>query len=76
MKVAPFRGSIESISVVGDSFRKEKLQSLLVVERHLDPQARQDAFCERQDALNVEFVGRLGVVFICASITSARSLSR
>src|SRR5213080_2210231 len=58
-------GSIESIAVVRNSFRKEQLlQSLLVVEGRLDPQvwcARQNTFCERQDALYVEFVDRFGV---------------
>jgi hypothetical protein len=59
-------GSIESISVVRDSFREEQLlQPLLVVERRLDPQvrgARQNAFCEGQDALYVEFIDGFGVV--------------
>jgi len=53
---------IESISVVRDSFREEqRLQSLLVVERGLQPQvccARQDVFCERQDAPYIEFIDR------------------
>ena len=41
------------------------MQSLLVVERSLDPQiggARQNAFCERQDALYVEFIDGFGVM--------------
>ena len=46
--------------------REERLlQALLVIERGLYPQvrrARQNAFCERQHALHVEFVDRLGVV--------------
>ena len=59
-------GSIEPISVERDSVGEEQqLKPLLVVERRLHPQvggARQNAFCERQDALYVEFVDGLGVM--------------
>jgi hypothetical protein len=63
---ASIGGSIEPRAAVRDALGEEQLlQALLVVQRRLDPQirgARQDAFCERQDALDVEFVHLLGVL--------------
>jgi hypothetical protein len=50
---------------------KQPLKPLLLIQRRLDPKAearRQNAFCEGQDALYVEFFERLGVMSICASV--------
>ena len=59
-------GSIKSISVERDPFReKQLLEPLFLIQRRLHPKvrgARQNAFCERQDALYVEFFDRFGVV--------------
>ena len=52
-------------SVLDALGEEQLLQALLVVERGLHPQvggARQNAFCERQDAFYVEFVDPFGVV--------------
>jgi len=55
-----YAGSNKPISVERDSFRKEQLlEPLALFEGCLYPQvrgARQNAFCEREDALYVEFV--------------------
>ena len=73
-------GSIEPIAVVRDALReKQLLQSLLVVERGLHPQvggAWQDAFCERQDALYVEFVDGLGVMVDLRKASTPRGACR
>jgi hypothetical protein len=54
------RGFQQSLSVERDSVWKEQLlEPLSLFERRLHPQvgsARQNAFCECQDALYVEFV--------------------
>jgi len=50
--------------------KKQLLKPLLLIQRRLDPKVRgprQNAFCEGQDALYVEFFERLGVTSICAS---------
>ena len=58
-------GSNKAISVERDSLRKEQLlEPLALIERRLHPQigrARQNPFCERQDALYVEFFELVGV---------------
>src|SRR4030095_1937997 len=55
-----YAGSNKAISVERDSIRKEQLlEPLTLVERRLHPQigrARQNPFCERQDAFYVEFI--------------------
>ncbi len=60
-----YAGSNKAISVERDSVRKEQLlEPLTLVERRLHPQvggARQNAFCERQDAFYVEFIELAGV---------------
>jgi hypothetical protein len=49
----------QSVSIERDSVRKEQLlEPLPLIERGLDPQvgrARQNPFCEREDAFHVEF---------------------
>jgi hypothetical protein len=58
-------GSNKAISVERDSVGKEQLlEPLSLIERRLNPQiggARQNAFCEGQDALHVEFFELAGV---------------
>jgi hypothetical protein len=60
-----YAGSNKAISVERDSIRKEQLlEPLTLVERRLHPQigrARQNPFCERQDAFYVEFIDLAGV---------------
>ena len=55
-----YAGSNKAFSVERDSVGKEQLlEPLALFERRLHPQvggARQNAFCERQDALYVEFI--------------------
>jgi hypothetical protein len=54
-----YGGSNKAVSVERDSVWKEQLlEPLALLERRLHPQvggARQNAFCERQDAFHVEF---------------------
>ena len=73
------RRSNKAISVERDSIRKEHLlEPLTLVERRLHPQigrARQDPFCERQDAFYVEFIDLAGVPVDPASVSSSRSFS-
>ena len=60
-----YYGSNKAGAVERDSLGEEELlEPLALVERRLQPQvggARQKAFCERQDALHVEFVELRGV---------------
>jgi hypothetical protein len=60
-----YAGSNKAVSVERDSVWKEQLlEPLPLFERCLHPQlggARQNAFCERQDALYVEFIELAGV---------------
>ncbi len=60
-----YAGSNKAFSVERDSVRKEQLlEPLPLFERRLHPEvggARQNAFCERQDALYVEFIELAGV---------------
>jgi hypothetical protein len=60
-----YAGFNKAISVERDSIRKEQLlEPLTLVERRLHPQiggARQNPFCERQDAFYVEFIDLAGV---------------
>ena len=57
---AGYAGSNKAVSVERDSVWKEPLwEPLAPFERRLHPQvggAREDAFCERQDAFYVEFI--------------------
>ena len=55
-----YGGSNKAVSIERDSVWKEQLlEPLALFERRLHPQvggARQNAFCERKDALHVEFI--------------------
>jgi hypothetical protein len=72
-------GSNKAISVERDSIRKEQLlEPLTLVERRQHPQigrARQNPFCERQDAFYVEFIDLPECRSIRASVSSSRSFS-
>jgi hypothetical protein len=72
-----YTGSNKSISIERDSVGKEQLlESLALVESGLHPQvrgARQNAFCERQDALYVEFFELARVTFV-GSVAERREM--
>ena len=75
-----YAGSNNPFSVERDSVGKEQLlEPLPLFERRLHPQvggARQNTFCERQDALHVEFIELAGGDrSIRASVSSSRSFS-
>ena len=79
-KQSGWGGSIEPISVVRHAVWEEQLlQALLVVERGLHAQVgstRQNVFCERQDAFDVEFVDRLGVIGRSSTASALREACR
>ena len=72
-----YTGSDKSISIERDSVGKEQLlEPLALVESGLHPQvrgARQNAFCERQDALYVEFFELARVTFV-GSVAERREM--
>jgi len=78
-RVGRYGGSNKLFSVERYTITEEQLlQPLFLIERGLHPEVRRprrNAFCERQDALHVEFL-KVECLSICVSVSSWRSLSR